>query len=51
MEWDASKVRNKLQEHIQAHVESVKNGKLAELKAKYEVTFHDFASYKMPWSF
>nr|CAB3491861.1 unnamed protein product [Digitaria exilis] len=41
VEWDASKVRNKLQEHIQAHVESIRNGKLAELKAKYEKNLSD----------
>jgi len=34
--WDASKVRNKLKEHIQDHVESIRNAKLAELKANYE---------------
>jgi hypothetical protein len=46
VEWDASKVRNKLQEHMQAHVESIRNTKLAELKASYEVNILDFASSK-----
>jgi hypothetical protein len=46
VQWDASKARNKLQEHIQAHVESIRNAKLAELKANYEVTFLDFTTSK-----
>ncbi|PVH34427.1 hypothetical protein PAHAL_8G217100 [Panicum hallii] len=41
VEWDASKVRNKLQEHMQAHVESIRNTKLAELKASYEKNLSD----------
>ena len=43
--WDASKVRNKLKEHIQDHVESIRNAKLAELKSNYEVTFLDFSKF------
>jgi nitrate/nitrite transporter NarK len=46
VQWDASKARNKLQEHIQAHVESIRNAKLAELKANYEVTFLDLTTSK-----
>lgn len=46
VQWDASKVRNKLQEHIQAHVECIRNAKLAELRANFEVTFLDFTTSK-----
>ncbi|CAD6253431.1 unnamed protein product [Miscanthus lutarioriparius] len=41
VQCDASKARNKLQEHIQAHVESIRNAKLAELKANYEKKLSD----------
>lgn len=37
--WDASKFRDKLIRDIEAHVSSVRNDKLSELKAIYEVRF------------
>ncbi|XP_062182418.1 protein ROOT HAIR DEFECTIVE 3 homolog 2-like isoform X2 [Phragmites australis] len=41
VEWDASNARNKLEHHIQAHVASIRNTKLAELKANYEKKLSD----------
>lgn len=41
VQWDASKVRNKLQEHIQAHVECIRNAKLALLRANFEKKLSD----------
>uniref|UniRef100_A0A0D3HND6 GB1/RHD3-type G domain-containing protein n=1 Tax=Oryza barthii TaxID=65489 RepID=A0A0D3HND6_9ORYZ len=35
-EWDTTKVRSKLEQHIEAHATSVRGTKLAELKANYE---------------
>lgn len=37
--WDASKVRDKLHRDIEAHASSVRNDKLSNLKATYEVSF------------
>ncbi|GJN25283.1 hypothetical protein PR202_gb13090 [Eleusine coracana subsp. coracana] len=39
--WDASKDRDKLQQHIQDYVESVRNTKLAELTANYKKKLSD----------
>jgi hypothetical protein len=39
--WDASKDRNKLQQHIHDHVASVRNTKLAELTANYKKKLSD----------
>ncbi|XP_062197057.1 protein ROOT HAIR DEFECTIVE 3 homolog 2-like [Phragmites australis] len=41
VEWDASNIRNKLEHHIQAHVASIRNTTLAELKVKYEKKLSD----------
>uniref|UniRef100_A0A0A9DGS3 Sey1/RHD3-like three-helix bundle domain-containing protein n=1 Tax=Arundo donax TaxID=35708 RepID=A0A0A9DGS3_ARUDO len=41
VEGDTSKDRNKLEHHIQAHVASIRNTKLAELKANYEKKLSD----------
>ncbi len=38
--WDTTKVRSKLEHHIEAHGTSVRGTELAELKANYEVIFH-----------
>ncbi|KAL5204065.1 hypothetical protein ABZP36_008936 [Zizania latifolia] len=35
-EWDATKVRSKLELHVEAHAASVRGTKLTELKANYE---------------
>lgn len=34
--WDTTKVRSKLEHHIEAHGTSVRGTELAELKANYE---------------
>jgi hypothetical protein len=39
--WDASKDRNKLQQHIHDHVASVRNTKFAELTANYKKKLSD----------
>lgn len=37
--WDSSKVRDKLQRDIDAHVAAVREAKLSELTSLYEVRF------------
>jgi hypothetical protein len=38
VKWDPSKVKDKLKRDMEAHVASVRTGKLSELCAKFEVT-------------
>jgi hypothetical protein len=37
VDWDGTSIRNKLQQHVEVHTESVRSAKLDELKATYEV--------------
>ncbi|WVZ50868.1 hypothetical protein U9M48_002079 [Paspalum notatum var. saurae] len=41
VKWDASKVRNRLQEHIYVHAESIRDAKLDELKTNYKKKLSD----------
>lgn len=43
-DWDTSKVREKLRRDIEAHATSVRNTKLSEMIADYEVLHLDFIS-------
>lgn len=43
-DWDTSKVREKLRRDIEAHAASVRNMKLSEMIADYEVLHLDFIS-------
>ena len=40
-DWDASKIREKLQRDMQAHASSVRAEKLSQLIAKFEVITHN----------
>lgn len=44
VDWDVTNVRNKLQQNVEAHTESVRRAKLAELKATYEKKLSDALS-------
>jgi hypothetical protein len=35
VDWDGTSIRNKLQQHVEVHTESVRSAKLDELKATY----------------
>ncbi|KAM0866225.1 hypothetical protein ACQ4PT_042766 [Festuca glaucescens] len=44
VDWDGTSIRNKLQQHVEVHTESVRSAKLDELKATYEKKLLDALS-------
>uniref|UniRef100_A0ACD5YZ61 Uncharacterized protein n=1 Tax=Avena sativa TaxID=4498 RepID=A0ACD5YZ61_AVESA len=44
VDWDGTNIRNKLQEHVEVHISSVRTAKLDELKATYKKKLSDALS-------